>query len=81
MVHVSCGVSNVWGVDNEGMVYLRIGNGPPSQQFLNPAWVPVDGTPQTSGAKFRTVVTGPLDWMVSKSVQFIDECRKVIYPQ
>ena len=49
------------------MVYLRIGIKPPGRSdhgYLNPAWVPVDGTTQGTGAKFNKVFAGPTDWMV-----------------
>ena len=49
-------------------MYLRIGNKPPAATapgYLNPAWVPVEGSPQGLGAKFQKVFAGPTDWMVS----------------
>ena len=67
LVHLSCSTDGVWGVDNNGMVYLRIGIKPPGRGdhgYLNPAWVPVDGTTQGAGAKFNKVFAGPIDWMV-----------------
>ncbi len=64
LVSLSCGTENVWGVDNTGIVYLRIGTKAPSPGHLNPAWVPVDGTTHSSGAKFTKVIAGPSDWMV-----------------
>ena len=67
LVHLSCSTEGVWGVDNNGMVYLRIGIKPPGRGdhgYLNPAWVPVDGTTQGAGAKFNKVFAGPIDWMV-----------------
>ena len=62
---LSCGTLNVWAVDQKGGVHLRIGVTAPTNQLLNPAWVPVDGMPQTIGAKFMRVAAGPNDWMVS----------------
>ncbi len=65
LIHLSIGTQNVWGVDSDGMVHLRIGIKGPSKNYLNPAWVPVDGSTHAPGAKFVKVVTGPTDWMVS----------------
>ncbi|CAH1791291.1 unnamed protein product [Owenia fusiformis] len=59
-VHICCGAENVWGVDNSGMVYQRIGVKPPTSRRLPQAWLPVD----TQGIQFLQVVTGPCDWMV-----------------
>ena len=67
LVHLSCSPEGVWGVDNNGMMYLRIGSKPPEHSvhgYLNPAWVPVDGTTHGAGAKFSHVFAGPTDWMV-----------------
>lgn len=64
---LSCGSQNLWAVDSEGSVYMRIGVGPPSRSLLNPAWVPIDGTPSGVGARFTKVFTGHNDWMVSSN--------------
>ena len=72
-----CGGENVWAVDNRGKVHLRIGISAPSNQLLNPAWVPVDGVPQTVGAKFVTVAPGPQDWMVRERFRWFRGFFKV----
>ena len=64
-VWLCCGAENVWAVDHRGQVYMRIGVTAPVNQLLNPAWVPVDGAPQTIGARFVKVMTASNDWMVS----------------
>ena len=88
LVHLSCSTDGVWGVDNNGMVYLRIGIKPPGRGdhgYLNPAWVPVDGTTQGAGAKFNKVFAGPIDWMVryflsSTAMLFLNfhDCRSLL---
>ena len=60
----------MWAVDHKGGVHLRIGVTAPAHQLLNPAWVPVDGVPQTIGARFIKVMTGFNDWMVSCGTAF-----------
>ena len=64
LVHANCGSQNVWAVDSRGQVYLRIGVRPIAYQGLSPAWVPVEGSTSTLGAKFTQVYSGSNDWMV-----------------
>ncbi len=80
MVFLSCGTEGVWGVDNRGIVYLRIGVKAPERRHpgaLNPAWVPIDGTPHGAGAKFNKVFAGPSDWMVGVST-LVDCSRRLM---
>ena len=65
LVHLCCGKDNVWAVDHKGRMFLRIGVVAPVRQSLSPAWVIVDGKPNTIGARFTHVYTGPHDWMAS----------------
>lgn len=60
-VHLSCGNTNVWAVDNEGGTYHRIGVKAPKADGLNAAWLPVDN----GGTVFTQIFAGPQDWMVS----------------
>ncbi|XP_064621989.1 tectonin beta-propeller repeat-containing protein 2-like [Lineus longissimus] len=73
IVYVSAGMMNVWSVDSEGTIYLRIGVTAAENQVMNPVWVPVDGAPQ-SGAQFVKVFTGPED----RKVWAIDN-KKTVY--
>lgn len=59
-VHLSCGNTNVWAVDNEGGTYHRIGVKAPKADGLNAAWLPVDN----GGTVFTQIFAGPQDWMV-----------------
>ncbi|XP_021379917.1 tectonin beta-propeller repeat-containing protein 2-like isoform X1 [Mizuhopecten yessoensis] len=63
LVSVSCGHTNVWALDSDGVVYQRIGVKAPSTHSLIQAWLPVDsGT--SSGTTFSQISSGPKDWMV-----------------
>ena len=65
LLWLSAGSQNIWAVDSRGQVYLRIGTEAPSAHGLNQAWVPVDGTTDSSDSKFLRIYVGHNDWMVS----------------
>lgn len=58
---------NVWAVDNQGIVYQRIGVKAPTSHSLNAAWLPVDMGKQSTTI-FTHIATGPKDFMVWKFV-------------
>lgn len=64
LISLSCGLQNVWAVDHQGGVVMRIGLGAPSPSQLNPAWVPVEGSTCAVGARFTSVAVAANDWMV-----------------
>jgi hypothetical protein len=68
LTSMSCGMQNIWGVDKQGLVYMRIGLKPPSEMALNPAWLPVSGATHFTGTRFVRIAVGPNDWMVSCSI-------------
>ena len=63
-MHVNCGDQNVWALDDHGQIYMRIGVKAPSNAYMNPAWVPVEGTTNSRDATFVKVYVGPHDWKV-----------------
>lgn len=63
LTSISCGTLNVWAVDNQGIVYQRIGVKAPTSHSLNAAWLPVDMGKQ-SATVFTHIATGPKDFMV-----------------
>ncbi|XP_060077875.1 tectonin beta-propeller repeat-containing protein 2-like [Ylistrum balloti] len=62
LMSVSCGQTNVWALDSDGVVYQRIGVKAPSSHSLTQAWLPVDSG--ASGTTFIQICSGPKDWMV-----------------
>lgn len=67
LTSISCGTLNVWAVDNQGIVYQRIGVKAPTSHSLNAAWLPVDMGKQSTTI-FTHIATGPKDFMVWKFV-------------
>eukprot|EP00105_Crassostrea_gigas_P024495 XP_011444749.1 PREDICTED: tectonin beta-propeller repeat-containing protein 2 isoform X2 [Crassostrea gigas] len=63
LTSISCGTLNVWAVDNQGIVYQRIGVKAPTSHSLNAAWLPVDMGKQSTTV-FTHIATGPKDFMV-----------------
>lgn len=53
----------MWAVDDEGIVYQRIGVKAPTSHSLPSAWLPVDSGP--TGTTFIQVHAGPSDHLVS----------------
>lgn len=75
LTSISCGTLNVWAVDNQGIVYQRIGVKAPTSHSLNAAWLPVDMGKQSSTV-FTHIATGSKDFMVC---EFVNRLPSKIY--
>ncbi|XP_061698959.1 tectonin beta-propeller repeat-containing protein 2 [Syngnathoides biaculeatus] len=61
LVSVSCGIQNVWAVDNRGLVYFRVGTQPLNPNMMLPAWIHIEPPEQPVGVQLVSIETSPND--------------------